>query len=118
MQNRGYSDSLKVREIEVKLAQAELEVKGKKDEIEVLKKYTKAMELKTLEGNLKAAEADDAANQERAVLDAKRRDLAKSEYELCVIKSEKSASFVASSMAASIRTTISAGVPAGATITA
>jgi len=100
LQNRGYSDSLKVREIEVKLAQAELEVKGKKDEIEVLKKYTKAMELKTLEGNLKAAEADDAANQERAVLDAKRRDLAKSEYELCVIKSEKSGMVIFPSAAA------------------
>ncbi|MDA7861698.1 HlyD family secretion protein, partial [bacterium] len=90
LQSKGYSNTLRVKEIEVRLAQAELEVQGKKDEIEVLKKYTKAMELKTLEGNLKAAEADHAANQERAVLDAKRRDLAKLEYELCVIKSEKS----------------------------
>ena len=58
-----------------------MEVEAKKKQIEVLKKYTKAMELKTLEGDLKAAEATHAANQERAGLDANRRDLAKSEFE-------------------------------------
>jgi hypothetical protein len=35
LQSKGYSESLKVRDIEVRLAQAELEVQGKKDEIEV-----------------------------------------------------------------------------------
>lgn len=97
---RGFANTLFVQDKKVQFEQAKLEVEAKKKQIEVLKKYTKAMELKTLEGDLKAAEATHAANQERAVLDANRRDLAKSEFELCVIKSEKSGMVIFPSAAA------------------
>ena len=98
--NRGFTNVLDVEKKRVQFEQAKLEVEAKEKQIEVLKKYTRAMELKTLEGDLKAAEATHAANQERAVLDANRRDLAKSEYELCVIKSEKSGMVIFPSAAA------------------
>lgn len=100
MKSRGFANILEVEQKKVDFEQAKLEVEAKEKQIEVLKKYTKAMELKTLEGDLKAAEATHAANQERAVLDAKRRDLAKAEFELCVIKAEKSGMVIFPSAAA------------------
>jgi multidrug efflux pump subunit AcrA (membrane-fusion protein) len=65
-------------------------VQVKLTEIEALKKYTKEMEMKTLHGNLAAAQARLAAEEERAKMDAARRDLAKEEFGYCVIRAERS----------------------------
>ena len=48
------------------------------------------MELETLNGNLNAAKARLAAEEERAKMDAIRRDLALEELEYCVVKADKS----------------------------
>ena len=48
------------------------------------------MELETLNGNLNAAKAKLAAEEERAKMDAIRRDLAIEELQYCTVKAEKS----------------------------
>jgi len=90
MAERGYVSEMRVEEREFAVTQAELTVDVTNTRIEVLKDFTKAMELKTLEGALKAAKARLAADAERAKMDAARRDLAKGELEGCVIKAERS----------------------------
>jgi hypothetical protein len=62
----------------------------KKTQIDVLKNFTKDMELETLQGNLNAAKARNAADEERAKMDEARRVLAVEELECCVIKAERS----------------------------
>ena len=59
-------------------------------DIDVLTNYTKKMELETLNGNLNAAKAKLAAEEERAKMDAIRRDLAIEELQYCTVKAEKS----------------------------
>ena len=86
---RGFAHDLEIEQREVAVRQAELEADVKRTEIEVLQTYTKQMQLESLEGDLKAAEATHAANLERAELDETRRDQALEEFELCVIKAEK-----------------------------
>jgi HlyD family secretion protein len=90
MAERGYVSGLEVEEKTFAVTQAELNVEVKKTEIDVLKRFTKAMELETLNGNLNAAKARFAAEEERAKMDAARRDLALEEFEYCVIKTERS----------------------------
>jgi len=72
---RGYVSGLQLQESRFAVTQAELNVDVKKIQIDVLKRFTKAMELETLKGNLNAARARHAANVERAQMDAERRDL-------------------------------------------
>jgi len=86
---RGYVSELDVEEKEFAVTRAELDVEVKKTEIHVLKEFTKKMELETLNGNLNAAKATFAAEDERAKMDATRRDLAKQELEYCVMKAER-----------------------------
>jgi multidrug efflux pump subunit AcrA (membrane-fusion protein) len=90
MAGRGYVSELEVEEKTFAVPQAELNVEVKKIEIDVLKRFTKAMEMETLKGNLNAAKAKLAADEERAKMDAARRDLALEELEHCVIKAERS----------------------------
>jgi multidrug efflux pump subunit AcrA (membrane-fusion protein) len=90
MAKRGYVSGLEVEEKTFAVTQAELNVDVKKTQIDVLKRFTRAMELETLNGNLKAARALFAAEEERSKADADRRDLALEELEYCVIKAEKS----------------------------
>jgi len=89
MAERGYVSGLEVEEKTFAVTQAELNVDVKKTEIEVLKNFTKAMELETLKGNLNAAKARFAAEEERAQMDAARRDLALEEFKHCVMKAER-----------------------------
>ncbi len=100
MSERGFVHDLEIERKAVRVRQAELEVEANKTAIEVLQKYTKAMQLKTLEGNLNVAMATHEANVERAIMDAKRRDLAVEELEHCVIKAEKSGLVIFPSAAA------------------
>ncbi|WP_372898839.1 efflux RND transporter periplasmic adaptor subunit, partial [Stieleria sp.] len=100
MSERGYVSELDVEQKEFALTQAELNLKATKTRIEVLKTYTKQMELETLNGNLNSIKATHAANVERAVLDATRRDQALEEFEHCVVKAEKSGLVIYPSAAA------------------
>jgi multidrug efflux pump subunit AcrA (membrane-fusion protein) len=87
---RDYQSDLRIEEGELAVEQAELSVELKETEIEVLKRFTKAMEFETLNGDLNAARARLAAEDERAKMDAQRRDLAIEELEYCIIKAERS----------------------------
>ena len=90
MAERGYVSELELEEKTFAVTRAELNVEVKKTEIDVLKRFTKAMELETLKGNLNAGRAKLAADEERAEMDAARRDLALEELEHCVVKAERS----------------------------
>ncbi len=90
MAQRGYVSELEIEERKVAVTQAELFVKAKKIEIDVLTNYSKKMELETLNGNLNAARAKLAAEEERTKMDAIRRDLAIEELQYCTVKAEKS----------------------------
>ena len=90
MAQRGYVSELEIEERKFAVTQAELFVKSKKLDIDVLTNFSKKMELETLNGNLNAAKAKLAAEEERAKMDAIRRDLAIEELQYCTIKAEKS----------------------------
>ncbi len=90
MAQRGYVSELEIEDREFAVTQAELLVKSKKLDIEVLANFSKKMELETLNGNLNAARAKLAAEEERAKMDAIRRDLAIEELQYCTIKAERS----------------------------
>ena len=55
MFKRGYVSDLEVEGNQFTVTQAKLELKVKQTEIDVLKKYTKEMNLETLNGNLIAS---------------------------------------------------------------
>ncbi len=89
LSERGYVSGLILQEARFAVTRAELNVDVKQTQIEVLKEFTKAMELETLKGNLNAAKARLAAEAERAQMDAERRDLALAELEHCLVKAER-----------------------------
>jgi len=89
MAERGYVSKLEVEEKQLAVKQAELAVEAKKTQIDVLQRFTKDMELVRLRGELEAAEARLAAEEERARMDEARRQLALKEYEYCVIKADR-----------------------------
>ena len=89
-EDRGFTTARNLEQVRFALAQLKTDLEIKNKEIDDLKNYTRPIELKKLEGDLKAAESTHAANLERAGLDENRRDLAKAEYELCEIVAEKS----------------------------
>jgi multidrug resistance efflux pump len=85
----GYVSEMDVEEKEFAVDQARLEVELKKTQIDVLKRFTKAEQLETLKGRLAAMNAQYAANAERAMADASRRNRALEEYEHCVVRAER-----------------------------
>jgi HlyD family secretion protein len=86
---RGYASALRLDEAIFAVRRAELNVEVKKAEIAALKNFTKKMELERLNGELNAALAKLAADEERARMDAERRDLAIQELEHCVVNAAK-----------------------------
>ena len=90
MAERGYVSGLEVEEKTFAVTQAELNVDVKKTQIDVLKRFTKAMELETLKGNLNANKAKHEADKERAKLLAAQVDLALADIKHCVVKAETS----------------------------
>ena len=100
MAQRGYVSGLEIEQKEFSVEQAELSLDVIKTDIDVLKRFTKEMELETLQGNLNSLTATHAANEERAVLDETRRDQALEEFEQCVIKAKKSGLVIYPSAAA------------------
>ena len=100
MAERGYVSELDVEEKTFALTHTGLNVDVVKTRIDVLKRFTKAMELETLKGNLNEARARHAANEERAKMDAARRDLAMEEFGCCIMKAERSGLVIYPSLAA------------------
>jgi multidrug efflux pump subunit AcrA (membrane-fusion protein) len=88
--NRGYVTDLEVQGNAFTVTRAEKELNVIETQIEVLEKYTKKMRLETLNGNLKAAMSKREADRAGLAMDEGRLDLAKQEFEYCVIKAERS----------------------------
>ncbi|MCH8217530.1 MAG: hypothetical protein IH892_12270 [Planctomycetes bacterium] len=89
LSKRGYASALDIQEKRFAVTRAELTVGITHTHIDVLKEFTKAMELETLQGDFNAAQARYAAEAERAQMDAARRDLALEELAHCVVKAER-----------------------------
>ncbi|NNE00709.1 MAG: hypothetical protein HKN47_25620, partial [Pirellulaceae bacterium] len=100
MAERGYVSELEVEQQKFSVQQAELTLDVTRTDIDVLKRFTKQMELETLRGDLNAVTATHAANVERAELDLTRRDQALEELEYCVVKADKSGMVIYPSAAA------------------
>ena len=90
MAERGYVSGLEVEDKTFAVTQAELYVGVKKTEIDVLKNFTKAMELETLKGNLNASKAKHEADKEMAKFLEAQVDFALANIESCVVKAETS----------------------------
>ncbi|TKJ36301.1 MAG: hypothetical protein CEE38_12875 [Planctomycetes bacterium B3_Pla] len=90
MAARGYVSELDVEEKTFSVTRAVLNVDVKKTEIDVLKNFTKAMELETLNGNLNASKARHEAEKEQAKRSAEQLDLCVADLEYCVVKAETS----------------------------
>jgi len=87
---RGYVTELEVEGNAFTVPQAELELKVVQTEIDVLKKYTKEMQMETLNGNLNANKSKLESDKAGLTMDKARLDRAKEELENCVIKAETS----------------------------
>lgn len=85
---QGYVTELQVDGNAFTVKQAELELKVKQTEIKVLKEFTRAMQLETLNGNLTASESKLAADEAGLRMEIKRRDRAEQELNDCIIKAE------------------------------
>jgi HlyD family secretion protein len=83
---KGYVTELEVDGNAFTVKQAELELKVKETEIKVLKEFTRAMELETLQGNLTASESKLAADLAGLRMEKKRRDRAEQELGDCIIR--------------------------------
>ncbi len=99
MTERGYVSEFDVEDRMFERTRAELNVEVVKTRIEVLQRFTKAMELETLKGNLNEATARHAADVERAKMDAARRDLAVEELGYCIMRAERSGLVIYPSLA-------------------
>lgn len=97
---RGYVTKLEVEGNGFTVTQAELELKVKQTQIDVLNKYTKEMELETLRGNLTASKSKLQADEAGLETDVARRERALEELENCVIKAERSGLVIYPSAAA------------------
>jgi len=97
---RGYVTELEVEGNAFTVTQAELELKVVQTQIDVLNKYTKEMELETLNGNLIANKSKLEADKAGLAMDKARLDRAKEELENCVIKADRSGLVIYPSAAA------------------
>ena len=90
MFGRGYESELDVEQREFAVEEAELAVAIKHTQIDVLKRFAKEEELKTLQGNWEAAKAAAEGHEEVLRMDEARMALAQEEIERCVVKAERS----------------------------
>jgi multidrug efflux pump subunit AcrA (membrane-fusion protein) len=97
---RGYVTELEVEGNAFTVTQAELELKVVQTQIDVLNKYTKEMELETLNGNLIANQSKLEADKAGLAMDKARLDRAKEELVDCVIKADRSGLVIYPSAAA------------------
>lgn len=89
MFDSDYATELDVEEREFEVLQRTRQLDAVKTRIDVLTRFTKAMQLESLKGDLAAARAQYEADKERAYADAMRRDRALEEFRQCVIKAER-----------------------------
>lgn len=85
---KGYISKLEVEGNEFSLQQAQLELEVKETELEVLKRYTKAKQLKDLEGILKAKQAKLASDKAALDLEKAKLDREQQQLENCIIRAE------------------------------
>ena len=86
---QGYVTELEVEGNEFTVTQAELELKVRQTEIHVLERFTKAMELETLRGNLTASKSKRQADEAGLTMEKARRRRAEDELASCVIKAKR-----------------------------
>ena len=86
---RGYVTELELAGNKFTVTQADLEFQVTQTEIAVLEKYTKAMELESLNGTLTSRRSKLEADRAGLAMDQSRRDRALEELENCVIRAEK-----------------------------
>ena len=89
MFRRGYVSELEVEGNRFTVTQANLELKVRQNAIDVLEKYTKAMQLETLKGQLASLSSKLKADQAGLAMDEGRRDRAIQELEYCVVKADR-----------------------------
>ncbi len=94
MAERGYVSILDVEQHTVAVTRARLDVGVKQTEIGVLKDYTKAMELETLNGDLEASKARHEANKQQVKMAETQLLLCQADLENCVVKAEKSGTVI------------------------
>lgn len=87
---RGYESRDQVDDHRRRVEFSQLAIDVLKSDIHIFKTYGKESELTRLEGELKVAQAQFEANDERAMADASRRDRALEEKEYCTIRAPKS----------------------------
>jgi multidrug efflux pump subunit AcrA (membrane-fusion protein) len=97
---RGYVTELEVEGNAFTVTQAELELKVIQTEIDVLEKYTKKMQMETLNGNLVASKYKLESDKAGLAMDQGRLDRAKEELENCIIKADRSGLVIYPSAAA------------------
>ena len=101
---QGYVTDLEVAGNRFTVKQAELELNVSQTKLDVLEKYTRAMELETLTGNLTAANSKLKADEAGLKMEKSRRDRANSELAACVITAKRRGMVVYPSAAAWKRT--------------
>jgi multidrug resistance efflux pump len=97
---KGFVTELEVEGNAFTVQQAELELKVKETEIDVLDRFTKKMELETLKGNLTASRSKREADEAGLTMEKARRTRAAEELAACVIKAERRGLVIYSSAAA------------------
>lgn len=90
MAQRGYVSALDLERRAFAVTEAKLTVGVTQTEIGVLKEYTKAMELETLNGDLEAGKARNKANEAELKSAEIQLGLSRADLEHCVVKAEKS----------------------------
>lgn len=87
---QGYVTELEVEGNAFTVTQAKLELEVIETQIEVLKKYTRQMQLETLRGDLKASKSKLQADEAGLAMDKSRLERAEDELANCVIKADRS----------------------------
>jgi multidrug efflux pump subunit AcrA (membrane-fusion protein) len=98
--SRGNVNDLELEGSEFAVTQAELVLKVKTTQIDVLERFTKEMELETLKGNLTANKSKLQADEAGLEMDETRRDRAVEELANCVIKADRDGMVIYPSAAA------------------
>lgn len=100
MYRRGYVNKYEVQSGQLGVEQAELELKVRQKEIDVLNEYTKVMELEILNGNLRSLRSKFKADEAGMKLDQGRRDTAIKELEYCEVRASRAGLVIFPSAAA------------------
>ncbi|MEE3373071.1 MAG: HlyD family efflux transporter periplasmic adaptor subunit [Planctomycetota bacterium] len=89
MAARGYESQQEVDKTAFQVTQARMQTDSLKREISDFSTFTQKQELASLQGKLDVAEAEFAANDERAFADESRRDRALEELKNCIVRAPR-----------------------------